>query len=167
MKSLGVILAGVVLAFWLGGCADNSNNNVNPTAANDTARTAPGAAVTVAVTANDTDPDGTIDPATVTIVSGPSNGVVTVNATTGAVTYMPNAGFVGVDTITYTVADNDGEMSNTATLTITVTAAQDLVSLVQQVLAADANDAPVDVNNLTIQNQFDAGDPMPVDAFLP
>lgn len=167
MKSLGVILAGVVFALWLGGCSDSSDNNARPTAADDAASTVPATLVTVAVTANDTDPDGTIDPATVTIVTGPNNGVANVNTMTGAVTYMPDAGFLGVDMMTYTVADNNGDTSNAATLTVTVTATPDLMSLVQQLLTANANDTPVDVNTLTIQNQFDAGEPMPVDAFLP
>lgn len=166
MKFLDVIVAGVTIAMLLAGCGDSSNNRA-PTATDDTASTVLATSVTVDVTANDTDTDGTIDPTTVTMMTGPSNGVANVNATTGAVTYMPDVGFVGMDTVMYTVADNDGSTSNVATLTVTVTAALDLIDLVQQVLAADANDAPTDVNALTIQNQFDPGDPMPVDAFLP
>lgn len=58
--------------------------------------------------------------------------------------------------------DND----DTPTI-VTETTTTDLIDLVQQLLAVDANAAPTNVNTLTIENQFDAGDPMPIDAFLP
>ena len=64
----------------------------------------------------------TLNPATVTIVTPPANGSAVVNPATGAVTYTPNPGFVGpTNTFTYTVRDNLGVVSNTATVTVTVT----------------------------------------------
>ncbi len=76
------------------------------------------------VLANDTDPDGnrTINRASVQIVTFPANGSVTVlrGGLKGWVTYLPNAGFSGVDTFTYTVADNQGNISNVATVSVTV-----------------------------------------------
>jgi VCBS repeat-containing protein len=77
--------------------------------------------VTVNVLANDSDVDGTLDPATVTLIAPPSSGTATVNATTGAITYMPATTTYGTVSFTYSVKDNTGAISNPATVTITVT----------------------------------------------
>jgi len=55
----------------------------------------------------------------VTISTGPSNGSVVENVD-GTVTYTPTAGFIGTDTFTYTVQDDDGATSNEAVVTVTV-----------------------------------------------
>ncbi|MEO1505989.1 MAG: Ig-like domain-containing protein, partial [Pseudomonadota bacterium] len=68
--------------------------NDPPVALNDSASTDPDQAVTIDVLANDSDPDGTLDPNTVTVVSAPTNGTFNVNAD-GSITYTPNAGFQG------------------------------------------------------------------------
>ncbi len=88
--------------------------NGAPVAADDAAPTAPGAAVTVPVLGNDTDPDG--DPLTVTSATDPAHGSAVVNAD-GTLTYTPDAGWAGPDTVTYTVTD--GRLTDTATLTVT------------------------------------------------
>ncbi|RZV71982.1 MAG: tandem-95 repeat protein [Candidatus Scalindua sp. SCAELEC01] len=93
--------------------------NVIPVAVNDSAATTENALVTINVTGNDTDSDGTIDPATVTIISLPTNGAA-VAQVDGTVDYAPNNGYTGQDTFTYTVDDNLGATSNEATVTITV-----------------------------------------------
>ncbi|MGB4356491.1 MAG: Ig-like domain-containing protein, partial [Limnohabitans sp.] len=60
-----------------------------------------------------------------------TNGVLTVtNAATGAFTFTPNNGFMGVQTFTYTVADGFGKTA-TATATITVTAPPPTIDNVQ------------------------------------
>ena len=56
---------------------------------------------------------GTIVVSTVSFNSNPVNGIATVNGATGVVTYTPNAGFIGTDTFTYTVLDNDGARYDT------------------------------------------------------
>ena len=86
-----------------------------PVAANDTAMTPEGTAVTIPVLANDTDPDS--HTLTVTSVTQAANGCTVVPAGT-AVTYTPKANFHGSDTFTYTVSDGNG---GTATGTVTVT----------------------------------------------
>ena len=43
----------------------------------------------------------------------------------GTVDYVPDANFFGTDTFTYTVQDDDGAISNIATVTVTVTAVND------------------------------------------
>ena len=95
--------------------------NVPPVANDDTSGTSVGNAVTLNLTANDTDSDGAIVPGSVAIATGPSNGSVTNNGD-GTVTYTPNALFVGTDTFAYTVGDDGGATSNIATATVSVLA---------------------------------------------
>ena len=82
---------------------------------------------TIDVLANDYDVDGTIDIASVEIVSNPSNGTVIVNAD-GTITYTPDFDFIGEDSFEYQVCDNDG-LCDTATVTV----------IVAGVLAAELN----------------------------
>ena len=76
-------------------------------AGNDTATVPEGATRTITVLANDTDADGTINPATVVITQQPTNGTATVNAN-GTITYVSNGAEVTTDTFGYTVKDNTG-----------------------------------------------------------
>jgi uncharacterized repeat protein (TIGR01451 family) len=89
--------------------------NRAPTAVDDTASTAQGSPVTIAVLGNDTDPDG--DPLTITSYTQPSSGTVTCTATD--CTFTPVAGFSGTATFTYTVGDGKGG-TDTAIVTITI-----------------------------------------------
>lgn len=58
---------------------------------------------------NDTDPDG--DTIFVGAFTSPDNGTVSVNISTGALTYTPDAGFVGVDVFEYRIRDPDFAIS--------------------------------------------------------
>jgi hypothetical protein len=100
---------------------EGSTANQPPVAADDSATTTADTAVVINVVANDTDSDGTIDPATVQVTAAPANGTVVAN-TDGTVTYTPASGFTGTDTFKYTVSDNEGAVSNEATVTVTVNA---------------------------------------------
>jgi len=73
------------------------------------------------VLGNDTDADG--NPLTAVLVSGPSNGTLTLNAN-GSFTYAPNANFCGSDSFTYKANDGSAD-SNAATVTITVNCVND------------------------------------------
>jgi hypothetical protein len=97
---------------------------VAPTANPDTASTAEDTAVTIAVLNNDTDSDGTLVPASVTITSAPTRGAAVVNAN-GTITYTPNANLFGPDSLGYTVRDNDGLVSNEAVVSINVQSVND------------------------------------------
>ncbi|AWI24425.1 hypothetical protein HYN49_00135 [Flavobacterium pallidum] len=96
-----------------------------PTAVNDTATTTEGTQVQILWLGNDSFGADGPSLSTIVIASDPANGTVIVdnnNTPTQAddmVTYVPNAGFCGVDTFTYTISDVDGD-SATATVTITV-----------------------------------------------
>ena len=96
--------------------------NAAPVANDDAAATAQGIAVAIDVLANDSDADGSLVPASVTVTQAPADGTTSVDAATGVVTYTPDAGFSGTDSFGYTVEDNDGQLSNQATVTVTVSA---------------------------------------------
>lgn len=90
-----------------------------PVAVGDTATTAAGTPVAVAVLANDVAGLHPIDSASVTIATPPASGTALADAT-GTVTYTPAAGFSGTDSFGYTVRDSAGATSNLATVTVTV-----------------------------------------------
>lgn len=94
--------------------------NLPPVAGNDTISTPSNAPVTINVIANDTDANG-LNLASLAIASVPLNGIAVVNAD-GTITYTPAAGFAGIGTFTYTIRDTLGALSNTATVTVNVTA---------------------------------------------
>jgi len=91
--------------------------NTAPTAVNDTATTSTGVQISIDVLNNDVNNGGGL--ADISIVRDSNNGVSIAN-NNGTVTYIPNSAFTGVDTFTYQVQDDDGLVSNTATVTITV-----------------------------------------------
>ena len=96
-----------------------SDINDPPTAIDDVANTDEDQPVTINLTNNDTDIDGTINKASIVIVTDPSNGSVTVNSN-GTVEYTPETNFNGLDTFDYTVEDDDGALSNIALVNVSV-----------------------------------------------
>lgn len=91
-----------------------------PVANNDTYIATQNAALNgVSVLAN----DGNINnlPLTAQLVSGPANGTIVLNAD-GTFLYNPVNNYYGTDSFTYTTTDSLGNVSNTATGTITVKA---------------------------------------------
>ncbi len=94
--------------------------NKAPVAKNDSGTSKLRNSVTINVLANDTDTDGSLNPATVTIESAPTYGGSVVVNVNGSVTYSPRVGFVGLDSFTYSVRDNYGAKSNFAKVTVTV-----------------------------------------------
>jgi tetratricopeptide (TPR) repeat protein len=89
-------------------------------AANDKAKTAMNKTVEIKVLANDKVKNGKIANETVAVVKAPTNGDVTVDAKTGAISYAPNLDFTGEDNFVYTVKDEKGLASNEATVNVTV-----------------------------------------------
>lgn len=98
--------------------------NQAPVAGNDEQTVAEGASATITVLADDEDPDGTLNVSTVTIVGNPTNGTAVAQAN-GTIIYTHNGSETITDTFTYTVKDNQGLVSNTATVTITITPVND------------------------------------------
>ena len=116
------MLTGAAIANPAGSSTGTSPTPTVPTAVADSASTAAGHAVSIAVLANDTDAGGTINLGSVAVTTAPAHGSTAVNASTGAITYTPAAGFSGTDTFKYDVADTDGSVSTPATVTVTVAA---------------------------------------------
>ncbi|RMF86793.1 MAG: tandem-95 repeat protein, partial [Planctomycetota bacterium] len=77
------------------------NVNEPPVAVDDAVTAFNNGPTRIAVLANDSDSDGTLDPDTVTIIQVPQNGLATVQSD-GSVIYRPNAGYLGADGFTYT-----------------------------------------------------------------
>ncbi len=100
-------------------CLGNTPQNQPPTAVDDTETTTEDLQVSIDVVSNDSDMDGTIDPATVVVVSTPANGTA-VSLGDGTISYTPYIGYTGQDAFTYTVDDNLGANSNEAIVTVTV-----------------------------------------------
>ncbi len=98
-----------------------SPKNIAPVANNDAYSTIEGKTLTVpgpGVLTNDTNPSaGTLVP-TLQPNSGPSNGTLAFNPD-GSFIYVPNAGFSGTDSFSYTVFDGTSQ-SNIATVTLNV-----------------------------------------------
>ena len=92
-----------------------SSTNLPPVANNVAATTQQGQAVTIDVTANDSDPDG--DPLTVTAVTQPAHGSTSI-LSASTVRYTPEPGFHGTDTFGYQIGDGRG---GTATAQVAVT----------------------------------------------
>jgi gliding motility-associated-like protein len=120
--------------------------NDTPVAVNDATSTNEDVAVNLNVVANDTDVDGTVVASTVDFnssLAGIQNTITTTAGTftagpTGIVNFVPSASFNGSATAQYTVQDNNGATSNSATITITVTS---------------VNDAPIAVDDATTTNE--------------
>jgi len=100
----------------------SATSNTAPIAVADASSTAFNTAVTTNVLANDSDPGGALVPSTVTVTVPSANGTTSVNASTGAITFTPTAGFSGTTSYTYQVCDN-GTPSLCATAVVTITVA--------------------------------------------
>jgi LPXTG-site transpeptidase (sortase) family protein len=136
------------------------NVNDAPDTTPDTATVSEDASVVVDVLGNDTDPEG--DPLTVTAVSQPASGTVTLVG--GVVTYIPDPDFYGTDSFTYTVSDGNGG-SSTETVTVTVLPVNDAPVAVDDAVNASedttesialadlfSNDTDVDGDSLTLDS---------------
>ena len=104
-----------------------ANVNDNPVAIDDTVNVNEDSGATVInVLPNDGIAPDTGETLTVTAVTQPANGTVTLVG--GVVSYTPNPNYFGTDTFTYTISDGNGG-TDTATVTVNV---------------ANVNDNPVD-----------------------
>ena len=104
------------------GCAVAAENTP-PTAVGDSATVAKGTgnSVPIRLTANDSDADGTINPNSITIVSQPNQATVKLhNDGSGYVTFTLDNKSGKNRSFSYTVQDDMGATSNTATVNVTV-----------------------------------------------
>lgn len=114
-----------------------------PVAGDGSANTAEDTPVNIIVSSFASDPDGGLIASSVDVTSGPSHGLLN-NNFDGSVTYTPALNYFGPDSFTYTVQDIDGYVSNTGTVTINVTAVNDLPVAVAESYNATA-DTPLSV----------------------
>ena len=118
--------------------------NEPPTAVDDVLVTDQNTPALIEILANDNDPDGKLVPGSVVIVSPPAHGSVDVDVS-GGVTYTPQQDYFGFDQVAYTVEDDLGAISNTATVTVAV----------EWVAPFQNSDQPYDVNNDGIVSAID------------
>lgn len=134
-----------------------TTSNIAPLAENDNAVTQEDSAVIIDVAANDSDSDGQLDLGSIQL-SQPSNGTVFVKGS-GLVEYKPTQDFNGIDSFTYTIADNSGVRSNEATVSVEITSVNDAPKFVSKPLTSvgilteyqyQTEVSDVDSENLTV-----------------
>lgn len=139
------------------GGAFTGTKTMTGTAVND-APTATGQSITanedVAFTGtlagNDGDPE-VAQTLTFAVGTAPTNGTVTINATTGAFTYTPAANFQGTDTFTFTV--NDGTLTSTpGTVSVTVLATNDAPVVTVPGAQSTAEDVGVTITGISVSD---------------
>ena len=91
-----------------------------PVAGDTTVQTLRDTAVDVDILSLAADPDGTINPVSIVVVSPPVHGSVSIDLVSGILTYIPDPSFLGTDQLQYTVRDNVGATSAPGTITIDV-----------------------------------------------
>lgn len=113
--------------------------NRPPTANPDSESTDEDTAKDIDVAANDEDPDGNLDPTTVTVQSDPTNGTAVSNGD-GTVTYRPRDDFYGSDSFTYEICDTGGSC-NTALVSVEVIPVPDDPVAVDDTASVDEDDS--------------------------
>ncbi|MFY8282904.1 tandem-95 repeat protein [Pseudoalteromonas sp. SSMSWG5] len=98
--------------------------NDAPLANNDTVQINEDESIVINVIINDDDVDGSIDVSSLQIVNSPSFGQV-VNNADGTFAYTHTSNYVGIDSFSYTLFDNEGAKSNIASVTITILSVND------------------------------------------
>lgn len=96
----------------------NCGMNEAPIAVDDDFTTSMNVFVSSTLISNDTDPNGDVLIINQTVIEGALNGTVSIGSS-GAFVYLPNTGFVGIDSFTYEVCDAAG-LCDEAVVTITV-----------------------------------------------
>jgi hypothetical protein len=145
----------------------NNGITLNPPVANtDIAVTSEATPVIIHSLANDAGGNlyTNIDSSSITIVLAPAHGYAAVNATNGNITYTPFAGFVGLDTIRYSVCDYSSPVNCTQAYQIitvleanypnTTSAADDYAIVPKNGVAngnVSINDTDPQGDNLTVQ----------------
>ena len=131
-----------------------------PMASNDTATVAADAIASVDLSDNVTDANNDIDIATIDLdptVAGIQNTLTTIHGAwavdaAGLVTFDPVASFEGTSAIAYTVSDDDGNVSMTANIIVTVAGATPMATADSATVLADTNAAIDLADNVTDAN---------------
>jgi len=94
--------------------------NDPPIAYNDTITMQKGTSVEIDVIANDRDVDGNILFSTIDIVSNVTHGTLGIDYAKELIRYTPFETYIGTDSFSYTVKDNNGAVSNSAKVSISI-----------------------------------------------
>ncbi len=142
-------------------------NNMPPVAGDDMTSTPVNTPVDVIVSINDQDPDGFLTIGTEEIVDPPLHGMAA-RQSFGVFRYTPDTDFIGTDTFTYRIADDQNAFSNTALVTIDVfdppnidpvaandrfVVSPDEVALLPVLLNDSDSDGTIDPTTVTIVTQ--------------
>lgn len=122
------------------GCTVTVDIEAHPQAVDDELGAVLDTPATLDVLANDTGLGDT--PLTLAITSGPAHGTATVDTsgTLPKIRYTPATGYLGADSLTYIVTDNDGEASTaTASITVFGTPETDLPACTDDSATSDVN----------------------------
>ena len=116
----GVLLLGLLVT----ACTSSdetvgTGGNALPVAVDDAYTVDQGSTTVLNIAANDSDADDGLDPASITVLVAPANGAVTINAD-GTVAYAHDVSTTTADAFSYTIRDNSGAVSNTASVAITI-----------------------------------------------
>ena len=128
--------------------------NAAPEAIDDQVIVNEDAVVNVNVTTNDTDSDGFVVPTSVAITSQLEHGSVTVDSSTGQIRIEPDPNFHGDDHFKYTIRDNEGAISNEATVALAVRDINDAPQSVDSTATTD-EDVPVSIDLTTYVSDVD------------
>ncbi|PYF77454.1 DUF7507 domain-containing protein, partial [Pedobacter nutrimenti] len=90
-----------------------------PIAQDDEGKTTFNKPIDIKVLDNDKENGAPLDKGSIQITGQPKHGTVTIGPD-GTVTYKPNSGYTGADEFTYTVKDVNGNITNMATVKITI-----------------------------------------------
>ena len=131
-----------------------------PRAVDDSAATSEELGVLVAVLANDSDPENAV--ITVAGVADGAHGTAAIQADQ-SVLYVPETDFFGTDTFTYTV--NDGALTATGTVTVTVSNVPDVPTAVDDSVTTE-HDTPVEIA-VTANDASPDGDELVVSSVTP
>ena len=130
---------------------DPTTTNEIPVAQADTAIVQAGESVLIKVLSNDSDSDGSLDKNSLTLVNQASNGTVEIDLTTGEMTYTHDGTATTSDSFTYTIEDDQGAVSNEATVSITISST---VASCGKGVELDGSNDWVNIPDLTLAGDF-------------
>ncbi|WP_462173742.1 tandem-95 repeat protein [Pseudoalteromonas xiamenensis] len=113
----------------------NKSYIVAPTAVNDSFSTNEDTAKQFDLLVNDSDANGDMVASSAALKTQPTKGSISINS--GVITYTPNKDVNGSDSFTYTVKDALSQESNVATVSITITAVNDVPTAKDLVINTD------------------------------
>ncbi|WKE65934.1 Ig-like domain-containing protein [Gallaecimonas kandeliae] len=112
---------------------------------------------------NDTLVRGSFNKASLTIVTQPQHGSLSLNTGTGVLTYNPAADYNGADSFSYQVQDSYGDLSSLGTVTLTLAAVNDAPRAQDDTASLQAG-ATLDLDVLANDVDVDSGDSLNVNS---